>query len=154
MLPRETRRNHVRNRNHCHQTTTGIVRRFGRIAVEKLVIGNMTHSATGTVEQPGTNVVAKSGLNREILNQTWGLLREQLRYKAAWAGRQFVEVNPRYTSRMCLGCGERTPQSEYWTYACEMCGMVADRDTNAAENVKQRAFGSVTGAGIPHAGHA
>ncbi len=147
-LARETRRNAVRNRNECHKVTTEIVRRFGRIAVEKLAIANMTRSAGGTVEQPGKNVAAKSGLNREILANTWGLLRNQLAYKAEWAGREFAEVNPRYTSRECSQCGQTTPQSEYRTYACGVCGHVADRDTNAAVNVLLRAFGP-TGAGMP-----
>ena len=150
MLSKETRRNTVRNRNECHRVTTDIVQRFGRIAVEKLTIPNMTQSAAGTVEEPGVNVAAKSGLNREILTQTWGLIRNQLAYKAEWAGREFVEVNPKYTSRECSACGNRTPQSEYRTYACGVCGMIADRDTNAALNVLERAF-ELTGAGFPPA---
>ena len=96
----------------------------------------------------GVNVAAKLGLNRGILTQTWGLIRNQLAYKAEWAGREFVEVNPRYTSRECSACGNRTPQSEYRTYACGVCGLVADRDTNAAVNVMKRAFGP-SGAGFP-----
>ena len=152
MLSRETRRNAVRNRNDCHQVTTDIVRRFGRIAVEKLAIPNMTRSASGTVEEPGTNVAAKSGLNRSILEQSWGVLLSQLSYKAEWAGREFVEVNPRYTSRECSECGDRSPQSEYRTYACGVCGVIADRDTNAALNVRNRAFGP-TGAGISPASY-
>ena len=149
-LSRETRRNSVRNRDECHRITTDIVRRFGRIAVEKLKIQNMTRSAAGTVEEPGVNVAAKSGLNRSIQEQSWGLILSQLRYKAEWAGRDFVEVNPRYTSRICSSCGQQTPQSEYRTYACGVCGFTEDRDTNAALNVLQRAFGP-TGAGIPPA---
>ena len=97
-LSRETRRNTVRNRNECHRITTDIVRRFGRIAVEALRVQDMTRSAAGNMENPGVNVAAKSGLNREILAQTWGMLRDQLKYKAEWAGREFVTVNPRYTS--------------------------------------------------------
>ena len=148
-LARERHRSRVRNRNECHRITTDIVRRYGRIAVEKLTIPNMTRSASGTVEEPGTNVAAKSGLNREILTQTWGLIREQLRYKAEWAGREFVEVNPRYTSRECWSCGHQTPQSEYRTYRCGVCGSTFDRDTNAATNVMRWAFGpDVAGAGI------
>ena len=109
----------------------------------------MTASAAGTVEEPGVNVAAKAGLNREILTQTWGLLRDQLRYKAEWAGREFVEVDPRYTSRECWSCGGRTPQGEYRMYRCGMCGTTFDRDTNAAINVMIRAFGPESvGAGI------
>ena len=148
-LARLQHRNRVRNRNECHRITTDIVRQYGRIAMEKLQVKNMTASASGTVEEPGTKVAQKSGLNREILSQTWGLIREQLRYKAAWAGREFVEVNPRYTSRECWSCGEQTPQSEYRTYRCGVCGTTFDRDTNAAINVMQRAFGpAAIGAGI------
>lgn len=150
-LSKETRRNTVRNRNECHQITTGLVREFGRIAAEALVIPNMTRSASGTIEEPGTNVAQKSGLNREILGQTWGILRNQLAYKAEWAGREFVEVNPRYTSRECSNCGQRTPQSEYRTYRCGVCGMEFDRDTNAARNVEQRAFGRDGAGNLPRA---
>ena len=149
MLSREARRNQVRNRNDCHQLTTGLVRQYGRIAVEKLVIRNMTRSVAGTIAEPGTNVAAKSGLNREILSQTWGLIRDQLRYKAEWAGREFVEVNPRYTSRICSACGEVTPQSEYRTYRCGVCGLIIDRDSNAAVNILKRAFGPDGGGNIP-----
>ena len=131
-LSRETGRNQVRNRNECHQVTTDIGQRFGRIAVKKLIIPNTTQSAAGTVEEPETNVAAKSGLNREILTQTWDLIQTQLAYKAEWAGREFVEVNPRYTSRTCSSCGQQTPQSEYRTYACVVCGHVVGRDTKGA----------------------
>ena len=68
--------------------TTDLVRRSGVVAVEKLRIANMTRSAAGTVEAPGKHVAAKSGLHRSISEQTWGLVRSQLAYKAAWAGRQ------------------------------------------------------------------
>lgn len=150
MLSRETRRNTVRNRNECHQITSDLISRFGRIAIEAVRPVDMTRSGKGTLADPGTNVASKRGLNREILAQTWGLLRDQLKYKAEWAGREFVTVNPRYTSRICSGCGSITPQSEYRTYRCGLCGMVADRDTNAAINVLRRAFGPA-GAGIPPA---
>ena len=98
-------RRRVRNRNQCHRATTEIVRQYGHIAVESLQVKNMTRSAAGTLEEPGHNVSAKSGLNREILEQTWGLIRQQLRYKAEWAGRRFVEVDPRHTSQTCNSCG-------------------------------------------------
>ncbi len=101
----ECYRNKVRNRKEYHRITTGIVKKYGKIAVEKTAIQNLTKSAKGTIEEPGTNVAAKSGLNRSILEQTWGQLRQQLTYKAEWAGREYVEVNPRNTSKTCSGCG-------------------------------------------------
>jgi transposase len=58
--------------------STDIARRFDVIRVEDLTISNMTHSAKGTIEQPGRNVAAKSGLNREISKSGWGLLVRRL----------------------------------------------------------------------------
>ena len=81
-------RERIRNRNECHRITTDLVRRFDLIAVENLQIQNMTASAKGSVEEPGTNVRQKSGLNKSISEQTWGMIRNQLAYKAEWAGRE------------------------------------------------------------------
>ena len=100
-LARERERIRLRNRNRCHSITSALVQEHGHIALEALRIPNMVRSASGTIENPGTNVEAKSGLNRSIQEQTWGILRQQLRYKAEWAGREPVEVNPRNTSRTC-----------------------------------------------------
>ena len=75
-------RERISNRDACHRITSRIVREYGHIAGEDLPIQNMTASASGTVENPGRNVRAKSGLNRDTQSQTWGMLREQLRYKA------------------------------------------------------------------------
>lgn len=80
----------MRNRNECHRVTTELVRRFGLIAVEDLKVKNMSASAKGTVEEPGRNVKQKAGLNRVITEQTWGLIRNQLAYKAV--GRWGVAV--------------------------------------------------------------
>ena len=134
-LRRLRRHGVVRNRNACHRITTDLVRRNGMIAVEKLRIQNMTRSAAGTVEEPGKNVAAKSGLNRNISEQTWGLLRSQLAYKAAWAGRRFVEVDPHYTSRDCSRCGARHNPGKSERYDCPVCGVSIDRDFNAAVNI-------------------
>ena len=75
----------VWNRNACHRASRRIVRRAGGIAVEALWIRNMTASAHGPAQELGRNVGAKARLNRSILAQTWGILRDQLRYKAEWA---------------------------------------------------------------------
>ena len=46
----------------------------------------MSKSAAGTVDEPGRNVAAKSGLNRAILDQGWYEMRRQLEYKQRWRG--------------------------------------------------------------------
>ena len=65
-LARRRRRQHIRNRTACHRLTTALVHRFGLIAVAAWHLPNMTRSAKGTLEQPGTNVAQKTGLNQAI----------------------------------------------------------------------------------------
>ena len=129
-------RERIRNRNECHRITTDLIMRFGIIVLEDLAIRNMTASASGTIEQPGTNVAQKTGLNRAITEQTWGMIRQQLTYKAEWAGRQLVVVDPRYTSQTCSGCGVVSgSQRRGKEYKCASCGMLMDADVNAAINI-------------------
>ncbi len=130
---RERRRNTVRNRNECHRLTTAIVRKYQKIAVEKLAIKNMSRRGGSR----------KRGLNRSMMEQTWGILFQQLRYKAEWAGRQFSEVDPRYTSKTCSHCGEvrKEKPAVYRIFECLRCGHTEDRDTNAAKNIKERGVG-------------
>ena len=132
-------RERVRNRNECHRITTDLIRRFGVIVLEDLAIRNMTASAAGTLDEPGTNVAQKTGLNRAIAEQTWGIIRQQFAYKAEWAGRQLVIVDPRYTSQTCSGCGVVSgSQRRGKEYTCASCGMLMDADVNAAINILHR----------------
>jgi putative transposase len=48
-------------------------------------------------------------------------------------------VNPAYTSQDCSGCGERIYKSlSVRTHACTHCGLILDRDENAAKNILWR----------------
>ena len=78
-------------------------------------------------------------LNREILVQTWGLILQQLRYKAEWAGREFVEVDPRYNAQLCSRCGQ-AGQRGSTRFTCPSCGFDCDVGLNAAANVLRRGF--------------
>ena len=141
VLANQQHRERVRNRNECHRITTDLVRRFGLIAVENLAIKNMTASAAGTLEQPGTGVAQKRGLNRSISEQTWGMIRHQLTYKAGWAGREMVVVDPRFTSQRCSGCGTVSAEHrQRKRYNCAECGMTEDADVNAARNILHKAL--------------
>ncbi|MGW1749922.1 hypothetical protein ACWCRD_30770 [Streptomyces sp. NPDC002092] len=71
------------------------------VRFEKLNIKNMTASAKGTVEQSGKNVRQKAGLNRAILAQGWGLLRQRTQDKAP--GR-VEDVPAPFTSLRCSAC--------------------------------------------------
>jgi putative transposase len=54
--------------------------------MEKLEVKNMTRSAKGTLDNPGKNVNAKSGLNRSILDKGWSAFCRMLEYKQDWQG--------------------------------------------------------------------
>ena len=143
-------RERIRNRNECHRITTDLVRRFDLIAVENLQIQNMTASAKGSVEEPGTNVRQKSGLNKSISEQTWGMIRNQLAYKAEWAGRELALVDPAYTSQTCSICGLLDAASRNrQRFCCRACGMELDADVNAAVNILKRAMARGNKVGLP-----
>lgn len=63
-----------------------------------------------------------------------------LRYKAERAGARVIEVDPRNTSQDCSSCGIRVSKElEERTHACPACGLILDRDVNAARNILNRA---------------
>jgi putative transposase len=107
------------------------------VVVEDLQVSNMSRSAAGSIEQPGRNVRAKSGLNRSILDQGWAGFRRQLEYKMLWAGGLLLAVPPMNTSRTCPRCGHvsadnRRMQAEV---ACVACGFHENADLAGAINV-------------------
>ena len=100
----------------------------------------MTRSAKGTAEAPGTNVRARSGLNRALLDAGFGMLATLIREKAAHAARVVVSVDPKYTSQTCAQCAHVAKASrEGARFACVSCGHEADADVNAARVILLRA---------------
>ena len=126
----------ISDRNAVHRFTTQMVRRYDLIAVEDLDIQQMTGSARGTIAEPGTLVAHTADLNRRALEQTWGEIRRQLTYKAEWAGRQLLAVDPADTSRTCSSCGavRSLPQISS-TFRCRFCGTRGSASHNAAVNI-------------------
>jgi putative transposase len=122
-----------------HKVSTQLSKNHAMIFVEDLNIKGMTKSAAGTIEAPGKNVKAKSGLNRSILNQGWGEFLRQLDYKLLWNGGYLVKVNPAYTSQTCPRCGyvsrnNRRTQSDF---VCVECGFADNADIVGAMNIKR-----------------
>jgi putative transposase len=105
----------------AHQHSRRIVDTFDLIAVEDLSVNRMTHN----------HCLAKS-----IHDAAWTQFADALSHKAAWASRSYVAVNPAYTSQDCSGCGHRHVLSlSDRLYTCPCCGLVLDRDLNAARNI-------------------
>lgn len=120
-----------------HRLTKRLATGHDLIAVEDLNVAGMTRSARGTLDQPGRNVRAKAGLNREILDVAFGELRRQLEYKTSWYGSQ-IALAPRFapTSQTCATCGWRDTSLTLAQRElnCPRCGPV-DRDLNAARAI-------------------
>ncbi|MGE6481874.1 RNA-guided endonuclease InsQ/TnpB family protein [Psychrobacter namhaensis] len=130
---------HIANIRHdyLHKITTSISKNHAMIACEDLKVANMSTSASGSVENKGRHVKAKSGLNRAILDQGWGMMVNMLEYKQQWRGGLLIKVNPRYTSQTCFECkhiakDNRQTQAKF---ECVKCRYVANADINAARNI-------------------
>jgi transposase len=123
-----------RRKDWAEKISTNIARRFDVIRVEDLKISKMTRSARGTAADPGRNVRAKAGLNREILRSGWGLLVRRLEDKAP--GR-VEKIRPAYTSQRCSACGHVDAKSResQARFVCTACGFACHADVNAAKNI-------------------
>ncbi|MED7930142.1 transposase [Nonomuraea sp. LP-02] len=122
----------------AHKAALALVRAYDVIVHEDLRIANMTRSASGTVEAPGHNVAAKSGLNKSILDAGWGVFLRVLAYKAESAGREVIAVNPANTSRRCAECGHVAAENRVTqaVFRCRACGHAAHADVNGAVNIR------------------
>ncbi len=128
----------IRNRRHnfIEQQAALLVKRFGLIAVEALVVRNL---------------VKNPKLAKSISDVAWSAFFTRLVAKAEEAARQVVKVPPAYTSQTCSCCGhhQEMPLSVR-VYECPVCGLVMDRDHNASVNILDEACGRV-GRVIPKA---
>jgi putative transposase len=113
-----------RRRDFLHKLTTRLIRDNQVACIESLQVKNML----------GNHTLAKA-----IADVGWGELVRQLQYKASWYGRAVVAIDKFYpSSKRCSACGHLlgslTLDVRQWT--CPECGVVHDRDVNAALNIK------------------
>ena len=105
-----------------HQTALALLRQYDTIYLEDLQVANM---------------VRNHHLAKSISDAGWAAFRSILEGKAAYAGRRVIAIPAQYTSQDCSGCGERIPKSlSVRTHVCTSCGLVLDRDENAARNIQ------------------
>jgi putative transposase len=106
-----------------HKTALALLRAHDTIYLEDLRISNM---------------VRNRRLAKSISDAGWAQFRAILDAKAVCAGRQVIAVPAQYTSQDCSGCGERVPKSlSMRTHVCPSCGLIMDRDHNAALNIQR-----------------
>jgi putative transposase len=110
-----------RRKNFIEQEVNNLVKRFGFIAVEALVVRNM---------------IKNRKLAKSIADASWSMFFTRMLAKAEEAGRQVVRVNPASTSQTCSACGHCQPMPlSVRVYECPQCGLVLHRDHNASLNI-------------------
>jgi putative transposase len=83
-----------------------------------------------------SNMVKNHRLAKSISDASWGLFLSWVRYYGQLHGIPIVAVPPRFTTQECSGCGFRVQKSlSMRTHLCPACGLVLDRDWNAALNI-------------------
>ena len=103
-----------------HKETRKIIERHNVVCIEALPLAFMTR---GTL--------AKSAHDAGL-----GMFKQLLSSKAEEAGSKIVAVNPKNTSQACSGCGVLVKKGRgVRVHHCSDCGLVLDRDTNAAKNI-------------------
>lgn len=112
-----------RRRDFLQQLSTRLIRENQTICVESLAVKHM---------------VKHHCLAKAISDVGWSAFVSQLEYKAAWYGRSLVKIDKWYpSSKRCFDCGHMldsiTLDVREWT--CPECGVVHDRDLNAARNI-------------------
>jgi len=108
-----------------HKTANSLISKYSMIAMEELSPQEMSCKGYG------------KGIN----DAAWTTFAGILAYKAGSAGCRIVLVDPRNTSQICSGCGERV-QKPLWErqHTCKNCGLSNDRDLNASINILKKAL--------------
>jgi putative transposase len=124
-----------------HKTALALVRAYDAIYLEDLQVGNLSHRPAPVSDGNGgylhNGASAKAGLNKSIQDAGWYRFRQILTCKAEWVGKRVEAVPPAYTSQDCSGCGQRVEKSlSVRTHVCTNCGLILDRDENAARNIQ------------------
>lgn len=120
-----------------HKLTTAVAAEYGTVVVEDLNVAGMLKNRR---------------LARRIADAGFGEIRRQLDYKTRQRHATRIIVASRWypSSKTCSGCGvvKAKLPLHVRTYECDACGLVIDRDTNAARNLAALAAACMTGTGV------
>src|SRR5436309_2599732 len=112
-----------RRRDYQHKLSTQTIRENQVVCIESLQVKNM---------------VKNHCLAKAISDVGWSEFVRQLEYKAAWYGRTVVKIDKWYpSSKRCFDCGHLLDSLplDVRSWVCPECGVVHDRDSNAAKNI-------------------
>lgn len=127
-----------------HKATSAIVARLKEAHERPASVGIEDLNVAGMLKN--------HNLARAIANVGLGEFRRQIEYKAKQAGVEVVVVDQWYpSSKTCSECGvvkDELKLSER-TFRCDSCGLVIDRDLNAAVNLMRISTVKTTGSNAP-----
>jgi putative transposase len=121
---------HIRNQrlDFLRKLAKSLVTKYDLIAYEDLNIRGM----------------AQSRLAKSIHDASWATFIRCIAFKAEEAGKHAVAVNPRGTSQRCSGCDTVVKKTlSQREHLCPACGLMLDRDHNAALNIKALGLSAV-----------
>lgn len=116
-----------------HKATSELAKTKSIIVVEDLNVNGM---------------IKNHSLSRAISDAGWSEFIRQLEYKTAWNGGRIVKAPQFFAStKTCSACGsvKKEISLSERTYCCNVCGLVIDRDINAAQNLLSLSTGSSSG---------
>ncbi|MGX1673339.1 IS607 family element RNA-guided endonuclease TnpB [Streptomyces sp. NPDC055400] len=120
-----------------HKLTTALAAEYGTVVVEDLNVAGMLRNRR---------------LARKIADAGFGEIRRQLTYKTSQRhGTRTITADRWYpSSKTCSGCGAVKAKLPLHvrTYHCDACGLVIDRDDNAARNLAALTAARTTDTGV------
>jgi putative transposase len=148
----------IRNPRHIRKAVTKLARaqRAGRKALARKIHRKVAAQRRYYLHEQSTRIVranalicvgdvnsaalARTKMAKSVLDAGWSTFRSMLHYKAIRHGARFVEMNERCSTQTCSSCGARGGSSgpkglRVRSWACDGCGTLHDRDTNAAQSI-------------------
>jgi len=115
-----------RRRDFLHKLSRYYVNSHDIIGIENLTVRKMMKSSYNA---------------KNTADSSWSTFIQMLSYKAEGAGRTLAKVDPKNTTQNCSRCGNRV-YKQIWirTHNCPTCGLVMNRDHNAAINILNKAL--------------
>lgn len=117
--------------------------------LSRMIVNN--HDFISVEDLKVSSMVKNHRLSFSVADASWSTFLSLIEYKASRAGKHCVRVSSRYAStQLCSGCGEKTgprgvSELGIREWECLSCGVVHDRDVNAARNILGEGWGVVFG---------
>jgi putative transposase len=144
MSRRKYNSTHYKDIKNTFDKKNAYIKNFRKDLIQKATTEIVKHNMVVAIEDLNVKgMVSNHKLASAISDCGFGMIRRFLEYKSAKYGTLLLKVGRFFpSSKKCSGCGhvkEKLSLSER-EFICEECGLVIDRDTNAAINILAEAL--------------